>query len=77
MSKRRPKTTFGRCWRNGKYSFAVYEDARKEANKVGYKNKQRGEESFSVDVYICPHCNTYHIGRGPQGRETDAALSRF
>jgi predicted RNA-binding Zn-ribbon protein involved in translation (DUF1610 family) len=65
-----------RCPTSGKVAFVTLDQARKEARKMTFKNKCRGEPA-QVDVYICPNCRTYHIGRGPKAGKPDLALQRF
>jgi predicted RNA-binding Zn-ribbon protein involved in translation (DUF1610 family) len=61
-----------RCNERGKVAFPSLDDAEKEANKVTWRNKRRGQPA-TVAAYVCPDCGMIHIGRGPQGRDAQTA----
>ncbi len=65
-----------RCRERRKVAFSDFDQAEKEANKLTWKNKERGITPHKVVVYVCPDCDMFHIGRGPKGPDADATLRR-
>jgi hypothetical protein len=63
-----------RCHERGKVAFSNFAQATKEANKLTWKNKELGIVPSRVEVYVCPDCDMFHIGRGPKGNDRDAAI---
>jgi len=63
-----------RCKERGKVAFSNFDQARKEAHKLTWKNKDRGVFPSCVEVYVCPDCDMFHIGRGPKGADLDTKL---
>ena len=60
--------------RSGKVAFACFEDAKREAGILTWRNKQRGLRE-KVEPYICQDCGTWHVGRGPKGGDIDGRVS--
>ncbi len=57
----------------GKAAYATLDRAQKEANKMTWRNKQRGQPA-KVKPYVCKHCGMFHIGRGPKGGDPDTSF---
>lgn len=64
-----------RCHERGKIAFSSFDQAEKEANKLTWRNRKRGNPA-KVGVYICPECAMLHIGRGPRGHDADRSLKK-
>jgi hypothetical protein len=62
-----PKPIGDRCAEKGKVIFPSFERADKAARKMTWKLRETTGEV--AEPYVCPHCDQWHIGRGPRGRD--------